>query len=150
MELNKVLLIGNLTRDPESRALQSGSQVVKMGMAVNRRQKDGQDDVLFVDVEAWNKTAELCVQYLRKGSQVLVEGRLKLDQYTTREGEKRQRLFVVADRVQFGAKPRDESGDQPPPAYRAPSRRADLAQPSPDLPFEDLGLNPDSDDNLPF
>ena len=108
MELNKVFLVGNLTRDPESRFLQSGSQVVKMGLACNRRYSardgDKREEVLFVDIEAWNKTAELCQQYLTKGSQILVEGRLKLDQYTTQNGEKRQRIFVVADRVQFGAR----------------------------------------------
>jgi single-strand DNA-binding protein len=115
MELNKVLLIGNLTRDPESRMLPSGAQVVKMGLASNRRFGSGEggerkEETLFVDVEAWNKTAELCAQYLRKGSQILVEGRLKLDQYTTQTGEKRSRIFVVADRVQFGARPDGASG----------------------------------------
>lgn len=136
MELNKVLLIGNLTRDPESRFLESGIQVVKMGLACNRRYTShGEkqiEEVLFVDVEAWAKTAELCVQYLRKGSQCLVEGRLKLDQYTTQQGEKRQRLFVVADRVQFGAKPQNEqdAGGGAAPAPRRPSRREAMAQQS--------------------
>lgn len=114
MELNKVFLIGNLTRDPESRFLQSGAQVVKMGLASNRRfgTRDGdkKEETLFVDVEAWNKTAELCAQYLRKGSQILVEGRLKLDQYTTQTGDKRSRIYVVADRVQFGARPEGSGG----------------------------------------
>ena len=118
MELNKVLLIGNLTRDPESRFLQSGAQVVKMGLACSRRTGGGgeggerKEEVLFIDVEAWNKTAELCAQYLQKGRPILVEGRLKLDQYTTHSGEKRSRIFVVADRVQFGARPEGAGGGQ--------------------------------------
>ncbi len=107
MELNKVFLIGNLTRDPESRFLQSGSQVCKMGLASNRRYNSGgekREETLFIDVEAWGKTAELCSQYLRKGSQILVDGRLKMDQYQTKEGEKRTKYVIVADRVQFGSR----------------------------------------------
>ncbi|MBI5154351.1 single-stranded DNA-binding protein [Candidatus Poribacteria bacterium] len=109
MELNKVLLIGNLTRDPETRMLPSGAQVCKLGLAANHRSgsKDGErrEEVLFIDVEAWAKTAELCAQYLRKGSQVLVEGRLKMDKYQTQSGEQRTKFLIVADRVQFGARP---------------------------------------------
>lgn len=104
MELNKVLLIGNLTRDPETRAVGTG-QVCKMGLASNRRytsQGEKKEEVLFVDVEAWGKTAELCGQYLSKGAQVLVEGRLKMDQWETQQGEKRTKCVVVAERVQFG------------------------------------------------
>jgi len=107
MELNKVILIGNLTRDPESRFTNNGAQVVKMGLASNRRTGSGdnrREEVLYIDVEAWNRTAELCAQYLKKGSQILVEGRLKLDQYQTQAGENRQKIFIVADRVQFGAR----------------------------------------------
>lgn len=151
MEMNRVFLIGNLTRDPESRSLASGAQVVKMGLACNRRytsQGEKLAEVLFVDIEAWSKTAELCAQYLRKGSQVLVEGRLKLDQYTTQQGEKRQRLFVVAERVQFGAKPQDgESPGREPEraAPRRPSRRDALAEQAPPA------FDPDEpNDDLPF
>lgn len=107
MELNKVLLIGNLTRDPESRFTNNGAQVVKMGLASNRRTGSGdnrREEVLYIDVEAWNRTAELCAQYLKKGSQILVEGRLKFDQYQTQAGENRQKISIVADRVQFGAR----------------------------------------------
>ena len=107
MELNKVMLIGNLTRDPESRFTNSGAQVVKMGLASNRRTGSGEnrrEEVLFIDIEVWNRTAELCAQYLKKGSQILVEGRLKLDQYQTQAGENRQKILIVGDRVQFGAR----------------------------------------------
>ncbi|MCB2156998.1 single-stranded DNA-binding protein [bacterium] len=114
MELNKVLLIGNLTRDPETRFLQSGSQVCKLGLASNRRWRgrDGNqgEETLFIDVDAWGKTAELCGQYLRKGSQILVEGRLKMDQYQTSSGENRTKYVIVADRVQFGARSEGSQG----------------------------------------
>jgi single-strand DNA-binding protein len=118
MELNKVLLIGNLTHDPESRHLQNGSQVCKLRIAANRRTGGGQgaekrDEVLYIDVETWQRTAELCAQYLRKGSQVLVEGRLKMDQFQTQAGENRTKILIVADRVTFGSRPDSASGGAP-------------------------------------
>jgi single-strand DNA-binding protein len=118
MELNKVLLIGNLTHDPESRHLQSGTQVCKLRLAANRRSGGGQgtekrEEVLYIDVETWQRTAELCAQYLRKGSQVLVEGRLKMDQFQTQTGENRTKILIVADRVQFGSRPDGASGGAP-------------------------------------
>ena len=126
MELNKVLIIGNLTRDPEMRDTPA-SQVVTMGLASNRRfgGRDGserQEEVLFIDVEAWGKTAEHCQAYLRKGSQVLVEGRLRMNQWEAQDGTKRSKILIVADRVQFGAKPADEQQEQaaaPPRPRRA-------------------------------
>ncbi len=112
MDLNSVQLIGNLCKDPESRFLQSGSQVCKMRIAVNRKTgKDQKDEALFIDVEAWNKTAEHCAQYLSKGSQVLVSGRLKQDTWTAQDGQERTKYLLVADRVSFGASPnRDAQG----------------------------------------
>ncbi|MGF1572885.1 MAG: single-stranded DNA-binding protein [Sumerlaeia bacterium] len=120
MELNKVMIIGNLTRDPETRVLPNGGQVVKMGIASNRRMGSGEnrrDEVLYVDVEAWDKTAELCAQYLRKGSQILVDGRLKLDTYQTQTGEKRNKLYILAERVQFGSRPQGEGQGGAPGEY---------------------------------
>lgn len=103
--LNKVLLIGRLTRDPELRYTPSGAAVAEFGLAVNRffKGKDGnrQEDTTFVDITAWGKTAELAQQYLKKGRQVFIEGYLKLDQWTSNEGQKRSKLSVVADNVQF-------------------------------------------------
>lgn len=125
MELNKVFLYGNLTADPETRYLQSGSAVCKMRLAVNRRMGGGRDqqgagggaaekkdEVLYINVEAWQKTAELCQQYLKRGSAVLIEGRLRLDEYTTKEGEKRSQIVTVAERVQFGPKSAGAEGGQ--------------------------------------
>ena len=101
--LNKVYLLGNLTRNPDMRSTPSGMQVCEMGLAVSRRiSSDREPEVCFVDITAWGKTAELCGQYLEKGSQVLVEGRLQLDQWEDRNGGgKRSKLRVVADQVQF-------------------------------------------------
>lgn len=103
-DLNKVFLAGNLTRDPELRHIPSGSAVADLRMAINRRYRDQNDkdreEVVYVSVTVWGKTAENCAQYLTKGSPVLVEGRLKLDEWE-KEGQKQSRLGVVAERVQF-------------------------------------------------
>lgn len=103
--LNRVLLIGNLTRDPELRYTPSGSAVAEFGMAINRfwKGQDGnrQEETTFVDITAWGRHAELANQYLSKGRRVFVEGRLKLDQWTSPEGQKRSKLSVVAENIQF-------------------------------------------------
>lgn len=109
--LNKVLLIGRLTRDPEVKQFANGGKVAKFGFAVNNRKKNSQtgqyeDDPVFLDVEAFNratgsKTADLVESSLRKGSQVFIEGHLKLDQWTSQAGEKRSKLNVVVDSIQF-------------------------------------------------
>jgi len=104
--LNEVRLIGNLTRDPELRAIPSGAQIANFGLATNRRFK-GQDgvqreEVTFVDITAWGKTAELCGQYLRKGRSVYIGGRLKFESWEDRNtGQKRSKLSVTAENIQF-------------------------------------------------
>src|SRR5215468_9805903 len=105
--LNKVLLIGRLTRDPEVRTFSNGGKVAKFGFAVNNRKKnqstgEWEDEPVFLDIEAFNrgetgKQADLVEQVWRKGQQVFIEGRLKLDQWTSKEGEKRSRLLIVAE-----------------------------------------------------
>ncbi|MCA8961109.1 MAG: single-stranded DNA-binding protein [Planctomycetes bacterium] len=104
MDFNRVILVGRLTRDVELRYLGSGMAVTDLGLAVNNRYRrnDGEnvEETTFVDVTVWGKSAENCNQYLRKGSGVLVEGRLKLDTWES-EGQRRSKLKVVADRVQF-------------------------------------------------
>jgi single-strand DNA-binding protein len=108
--LNKVFLIGNLTRDPEVRVTPKGTSICQFGLAVNRQFKDdaGQtkDEATFVDCEAWGKTADLIAKYLAKGRSAMIEGRLKLDQWEDKQsGQKRSKLKVVVDNVQFlGAK----------------------------------------------
>jgi single-strand DNA-binding protein len=103
--INRVMLAGNLTRDPQVRFLASEKAVAEFGLAINRRfkDKDGQnkDEVTFVDVEAWGRTAELVGQYLTKGRACYIEGRLKFDSWEDKEGQKRSKLKVVADNVQF-------------------------------------------------
>lgn len=102
---NKVLLIGNLTRDPEVRYTPSGTAVADIGLAVNDRRKgsDGQwiEETTFVDVTLWARTAEVAGEYLTKGSNVLIEGRLKYDSWENNEGQKRSKLSVVCDRMQM-------------------------------------------------
>ncbi|MSU79985.1 MAG: single-stranded DNA-binding protein [Gemmataceae bacterium] len=109
--LNKVMLIGRLTRDPEVRMFSGGGKVAKFGFAVNNRKKNQQtgqfeDDPVFLDVDAFNRGetgrhADLVEQSLRKGSQVFIEGHLKLEQWTTQDGQKRSKISVVVDNFQF-------------------------------------------------
>jgi len=113
--LNKVLIMGNLTRDPELRYIPSGTAVCEFGLALNREYKDKagekREDVCFVDIVVWGRQGETCNQYLSKGRPVFIEGRLQFDSWESKEGEKRSRLRVVADRVQFmGSGRRDDSG----------------------------------------
>src|SRR5882757_6210791 len=105
-QLNRVFLMGNLTRDPELRRLPSGTAVTELGLALNRSfmGKDGEkrEEVVFVDVTVWDRQAESCCQYLKKGRAVHVEGFLKMDEWNDKTtGEKRTKLKVQADRVQF-------------------------------------------------
>ncbi len=103
--LNSVNLIGRLTRDPELRYTPNGAAVANCGLAVNRQYKDKegnqQDEVCFVDLSLWGKTAENIAQYQRKGSLICVQGHLKLNEWTDQEGQKRQKIEVVGDRVDF-------------------------------------------------
>lgn len=110
MELNKVMMIGNLTRDPEQRTTAQGTALTKFDIAVNTRRGKDKDEVLFIRVETWQKTAELAAQYLTKGSQVLVEGRLKSEEYETKDGQKRKDVVIVADNIRFGARAKGEGG----------------------------------------
>ena len=101
---NRVILAGHLTRDVEVKYLQSGTAVASIGMAVNNRVKRGDDweeEPVFVDVTAWGRTAENAGKFLSKGSPVLVEGKLKFDQWEDRDGNRRSKLTVTADNVQF-------------------------------------------------
>ena len=103
--INHVLLLGNLTRDPELRYTPSGTAVCQLGVALNRRWKDQagevQQETTFVDVTVWARQAETVATYLTKGRAVAVEGRLQLDTWETEGGERRSRLKVVAQRVTF-------------------------------------------------
>ena len=103
--MNRVFLMGNLTRDPQLRKTPSGMAVSDIGLAVSENFRNKAGDLVetkcFVDVVAWDRQAEVCSQYLSKGAPVIVEGRLQLDQWQTEAGEKRSRLRVRAERIQF-------------------------------------------------
>ena len=106
---NKVYLLGNLTRNPDLRGTPGGSSVCELGLAVNRHYStNGQekDEVLFVDVNVWGKLAEVCHRNLSKGSQIMVEGRLTMDQWQDRNsGETRRKIIITAESIQFLAGP---------------------------------------------
>lgn len=133
---NKVILAGNLTRDPQLKPVGDKNSVTNFGLAINRRYKgsDGNmnEEVTFVDVEAWGKTGELVCQYVAKGSSVLIEGRLKLDSWDDKDGQKRSKLKVVADGVQFLSFKEKAHGDAPAPA---PGPRKPAAAQDDDTPF---------------
>jgi single-strand DNA-binding protein len=103
--MNQVFLMGNLTRDPEMRTIPSGTTVTDMGLAVSDHYKDKDGKLVerttFADIVAWGRQAETCANYLKKGSPVMVEGKLQLDQWETDSGEKRSKLRIRASRVQF-------------------------------------------------
>ncbi|MBE86771.1 MAG: single-stranded DNA-binding protein [Verrucomicrobiales bacterium] len=141
---NKVILMGNLTRDPELRYTPKGTAVAKLGLAVNRtwRNADGQqqDETTFVDVDAFGKQAETLGQYMQKGRPILVEGRLKLDQWEDKNtGQNRSKLGVILEKFSFvgggqsGGSTNTPQSSAPPPTSDVP-------------PFED---GP-SDDDVPF
>ena len=118
--MNKVFLMGNLTRDPELRYVPSGTAVANFTVAVNRPYKDGtgekKEEVSFIKVVVWGKMAEVCGEYLSKGRPVLVEGRLKSRAWEAQDGQKRSALDVVATSVQFlgarGDKPQGQTAKQ--------------------------------------
>ena len=123
---NKVMLMGNLTRDPELRFITNGSAVASFGLAVNRKFKQGdewKDDVCFVDITVWGKQGENCAEYLSKGRPAFVEGYLKFSTWES-EGQKRNKLEVVANTVQFLGSRNDSSTDLP--AGQAPSSDDDV------------------------
>lgn len=138
--LNRVFLMGNLTRDPEVRYTPSGTAVGDLGLAVNEsyKNKAGEtvESTVFVDVEVWSRQAETCAEYLYKGSPVFVEGRLKLDQWENQQGEKRSKLRVRADRVQFLGSPKRtaDQADAPQSAMSPPTSAGPVGDED-DIPF---------------
>src|SRR5215475_9078201 len=102
---NKVLLAGNLTRDPQLSYMPNNRPVCEFGMAINRKWKaesgEMKEDVCFVDMRAYGRQAETLNQYLNKGKPLLVEGRLKYDQWESKEGQKRSKLYVIVENFQF-------------------------------------------------
>jgi single-strand DNA-binding protein len=143
---NKVILLGNLTRDPELKYTPKGTAVAKVGLAVNRKWRtesgEQKEEVTFVDVDCFGKTAENVAQYMRKGSALLIEGRLKLDSWDDKQtGQKRSKLWVVAESVQFiggkgerGQQATARDGDELPRA-NTPAAGSEPPMPEDDVPF---------------
>ena len=113
---NRTIIVGNVTRDVELRHIPSGTAVADIGVAINDREKRGDewiDVTTFVDVTLWGRTAEVAAEYLSKGSPVLVEGRLRLETWNAKEtGEKRSKLKVVADKMQLLGSKNQPGGNQ--------------------------------------
>ncbi|MDR2340993.1 MAG: single-stranded DNA-binding protein [Puniceicoccales bacterium] len=111
---NRVILVGNLTRDPELRTTPNGTSVCRFSLAVSRqfRNADGssREEVVFIEVDAFAKQAETIARHMTKGSPILVEGRLKLDQWESQNGEKRSKILVIAESFQFLSSQRRQDG----------------------------------------
>ena len=145
---NRVILVGNVTRDPELRYIASGTAVCDLGLAVNDRKKTASgewvEETTFIDVTLWARTAEVAGEYLSKGSSVLVEGRLKYDTWETPDGQKRSKLRVVGEKMQMlggrdgGSGNRGGGGGRsaPSPAQQPPPDDGDFGDgPGDDIPF---------------
>jgi single-strand DNA-binding protein len=158
---NKVLLMGNLTRDPEVRYTPKGTAIANIGLAVNRQwtaeNGEKKEEVTFVDVEVWGRQAETIGQYMAKGRPLFIEGRLKLDQWDDKEtGQKRTKLKVVCENFQFigaprqGAEYKEQGGEDSQPRRPAPSRPARPAAPPQPAEEEAPPAAAEADDNIPF
>ncbi|MEI7709690.1 MAG: single-stranded DNA-binding protein [bacterium] len=150
MYLNKVLIVGNLTRDPELSTIPSGQKVCKIGVATNRVWKDKagakQESTTYHNIVVWGRQAETSAQYLKKGQQIMVEGRIETrswDDKTT--GEKKYRTEIIADRVQFGSKSGGASSGGAPSAPSAKATSGSSEGDSIEYPEEDI--NPE---DIPF
>ncbi|MBL9176213.1 MAG: single-stranded DNA-binding protein [Verrucomicrobiales bacterium] len=151
---NKVILLGNLTRDPELRYTPKGTASARLGLAVNRSYKtdtgETREEVTFVDIDAWGKQAELIAQYLRKGNPLFVEGRLKLDQWDDKtSGQKRSAIRVVMENFQFvgGRAEGRPAGGPPSSGHSAPASPASAPASGGDSGHD--GPPPEEDD-VPF
>jgi single-strand DNA-binding protein len=159
--LNKVMLIGNLTRDPEIKYTPKGTAIAQLGLAVNRSWSNDagekQEETTFVDVELFGRVAEIAGEYLRKGRPVFIEGRLKLDTWDDKQsGQKRSKMRVVGEQLQLLGS-RDGSPQGGPGGgrseYSGESRPAQRSAPRPSSPPPRPPADPDldaSDDDIPF
>src|ERR1017187_9189467 len=147
---NKVILVGNLTRDPELRYTPKGTAIAKFGLAVNRVWKneagESKEETTFVDVDAFGRQAETLAQYMKKGSPLLVEGRLRLDQWDDKQsGQKRSRLGVVVEGFQFlGGGNRGDAGGAPETSRPRPAAAAVASEPA------EGDAPPPEGDDVPF
>lgn len=148
--LNKIILMGRLTRDPELRRTGTGTPVASFALAVDRdfKSQSGEKETDFIDIVAWRNTAEFVSRYFTKGRMAVVEGRLQMRDWTDKEGHKRRSAEVVADNVYFGDSKREGDsggyGGYSTPGYSAPAYGAPTGQSGG---FEEIG---DEDGELPF
>lgn len=149
--LNRIVLMGRLTRDPELRRTQSGTAVTSFTIACDRdfKAQSGEKETDFIDIEAWRGTAEFVSKYFAKGRMAIVEGRLQIRDWTDNNGGKRRSAEVVADNIYFGDSKRDSApGDYgAPPAYGAPIGRGTPAPMESRSDFAEIG---EEDGELPF
>lgn len=147
MNLNKVLLVGNLTRDPELRNLPSGAAVASFGMATNRvwknQQGEKQEEVQFHNVVVFGRQAEIVNQYLAKGSLILVEGRIQTRSWDGKDGSKQYRTEIVAERIQFGPRSGQKGTFNAKPT-------AETVAPNKELPEIDINEEEIKSEDLPF
>lgn len=142
--LNKVILLGNLTRDPELRYTPNGTPVSTFGLAINRRYRQGEewrDEVCYVDIVTFGRQAETVGEYLNKGNLAMIEGRLQWRSWETEDGQKRSKHEVVANNVQFMPRIRDEGMGRPSAEF--PSAELPSAGAAVDIPLPE-------DDDIPF
>ena len=143
---NRVILVGNLTRDPELRYTPNGTAVCDIGLAINERYKNQSgewvDSTVFADVTLWQRTAEIAQEYLHKGSPVLIDGKLALDQWQTNDGQKRSKLKVICEKLQMlGGKGDGDGGSRRAEPRQQPQSKPAYDQggyddgPSSDVPF---------------
>lgn len=151
--LNKVMLIGNLTRDPEVKYTPKGNAVADIGLAINRNYTldngEKREETTFVDVVLWGRLAEIAGEYLKKGRPVFIEGRLQLDTWDDKQsGQKRSKMRVVGEGLQLlGSRPDSEGGGGAPPQSSGSSSRP--ASPPKKQPV-DPDLQPPEEDDIPF
>jgi single-strand DNA-binding protein len=155
---NKVILVGNLTRDPELRYTPKGLAIAKIGLAVNRNYTtesgEKKEEVTFVDLDAFGRQAETLAQYMKKGSPLLVEGRLRLDQWDDKKtGEKRSKLGIVVEGFQFlggGGGGRNMEGSPVPPSGAAEAPRRPAPAPAVAPAGGESEAPPPQEDDVPF
>ena len=156
--LNKIFIMGRLTRDPELRRTANSTPVTSFSLAVDRdfKSQSGEKSTDFIDVVAWRSTAEFVAKYFTKGRMAIVEGRLQIRDWKDKDGNNRRSAEVVADNVYFGDSKRDNAdggyGGQAPAygGYSAPAQQPGYAAPSASAPASDFSMIEDDDSQLPF
>jgi single-strand DNA-binding protein len=157
---NKVILIGNLTRDPELRVTPKGTAICQFGIAVNRTWKDesgqSREEVSFIDIEAWGKAGETITKFLLKGSSIMLDGRLKQDSWEDKQtGQKRSKLKVVVENFQFlgdrrSGESNTEDNEEPPAPRQTQERHTSGPRGKPPADGSAYHMPSDIDEDVPF